>query len=97
MFEHYSYTENIDVRWVMFSCYAYFAALLLYSLSFGSTTWISETGFNIVGMLLWAIVFRMASRHRVMRMLAARTDASKDSNVIVENDIAESIIPEDNA
>lgn len=97
MFEHYSYTENIDVRWVMFSCYAYFAALLLYSFSFGSTTWISETGFNIVGMLLWAIVFRMASRHRVMRMLAARTDASKDSNVIVENDIAESIIPEDNA
>ena len=72
MFDHYSYTENIDVRWVLISCYIFFATLLLYSLSFDTTTWISETVFNIVGMLLWAIVFRMASRHRVLRMLVGR-------------------------
>ena len=72
MFDHCSYTENIDVRWVLISCYIYFATLLLYSLSFDTTTWISETVFNIVGMLLWAIVFRMASRHRVLRMLVGR-------------------------
>ena len=72
MFDHCSYTENIDVRWVLISCYIYFATLLLYSLSFDTTTWISETVFNIVGMLLWAIVFSMASRHRVLRMLVGR-------------------------
>lgn len=72
MFDHCSYTENIDVKWVLISCYIYFATLLLYSLSFDTTTWISETVFNIVGMLLWAIVFRMASRHRVLRMLVGR-------------------------
>ena len=72
MFDHCSYTENIDVRWVLISCYIFFATLLLYSLSFDTTTWISETVFNIVGMLLWAIVFRMASRHRVLRMLVGR-------------------------
>ena len=72
MFDHCSYTENIDVRWVLISCYIFFATLLLYSLSFDTTTWISETVFNIVGMLLWAIVFSMASRHRVLRMLVGR-------------------------
>ena len=85
MFDHCSYTENIDVRWVLISCYIYFATLLLYSLSFDTTTWISETVFNITGMLLWAIVFRMASRHRVLKMLVGRNFVLENRNEITKS------------
>ena len=38
MFETFSYTENIDVQWVLFSCYAYFLSHILYSIAFEFTT-----------------------------------------------------------
>ena len=102
MFDHCSYTENIDVRWVLISCYIYFATLLLYSLSFDTTTWISETVFNITGMLLWAIVFRMASRHRVLKMLVGRNFVLENRNEITKSpNMAEKTrqepIPEDHS
>ena len=78
MFNTYSYTENIDVLWVLFACYAYFVSHILYSIAFEFTTWISETVFNVIGMFLWSIVFKMASRHKVLRMLAARTWSNEE-------------------
>lgn len=78
MFNTYSYTENIDVLWVLFACYAYFATHMLYTIAFEFTTWISETVFNVIGMSLWSIVFKMASRHRVLRMLVGQTLSNND-------------------
>ena len=78
MFNTYSYTENIDVLWVLFACYAYFATHMLYSIAFEFTTWISEAVFNVIGMSLWSIVFKMASRHRVLRMLVGHTLSNND-------------------
>lgn len=72
LFDCYSYTENIDVRWVLGFCYAYFFSLLLYSFSFESTTWTSETLFNMTVMFLWTAVFNIARRHRRLRLLVAR-------------------------
>ena len=78
MFNTYSYTENIDVLWVLFACYAYFATHMLYTIAFELTTWIRETVFNVIGMSLWSIVFKMASRHRVLRMLVGQTLSNND-------------------
>lgn len=95
MFNTYSYTENIDVLWVLFACYAYFATHMLYSIAFEFTTWISETVFNVIGMLLWSIVFKMASRHRVLRMLVARTSSDNEPEDEAPKENKESIILED--
>lgn len=84
MFDNYSYTENVDVLWVLFSCYAYFGTHVLYSLAFKNTTWLSETIFNITGMILWAVVFRLAQRHRALKMFLGRTNATADG---MDNDM----------
>ena len=84
MFNTYSYTERIDVLWVLFACYAFFASHILYSIAFGFTTWISETVFNVTGMFLWWIVFKMASRHKVLRMLSGRTQPNDDNESILD-------------
>ena len=84
MFNTYSYTERIDVLWVLFACYAFFASHILYSIAFEFTTWISETVFNVTGMFLWWIVFKMASRHKVLRMLSGRTQPNDDNESILD-------------
>ena len=63
---------------MLFACYAYFATHMLYTIAFEFTTWISETVFNVIGMSLWSIVFKMASRHRVLRMLVGQTLSNND-------------------
>ena len=105
MFNTYSYTENIDVLWVLFACYAYFASHILYSIAFEFTTWISETVFNVTGMFLWLIVFKMASRHKVLRMIAVRTQPNEEPEEETDiyytsespNDDNESIILDENS
>ena len=84
MFNTYSYTERIDVLWVLFACYAFFASHILYSIAFEFTTWISETVFNVTGMFLWWIVFKMASRHKVLRMLSVMTQPNDDNESILD-------------
>lgn len=74
MFSTYSYTDNIDIKWVLIACYAFFTSHILYTLSFDSTTWLSETLFNVSNMILWFIIAKMARRHKVLRMLAARNE-----------------------
>ena len=88
MFETFSYTENIDVQWVLFSCYAYFLSHILYSIAFEFTTWISETVFNMIGMLLWLIVFKMACKHRILRMLFGKAPANDGTET--ETDVFDS-------
>lgn len=69
LYENYSYTENVDVVWVMLSCYASFGSFVLYELMFQNAVWLSDVIFNISGMVLWTIVFKFAQRHRVLKML----------------------------
>ena len=105
MFNTYSNTERIDVLWVLFSCYAFFASHILYSIAFEFTTWISETVFNVTGMFLWLIVFKMASRHKVLRMLSVRTQPNEEPGEETDiyytsespNDDNESIILDENS
>ena len=78
MFETFSNIEDVDVRWVLFSCYAYFGTHILYSLSFKSTTWLSETIFNITGMILWSVVFMLAQKHRVLKMFLTLKDDNEE-------------------
>lgn len=84
MYDNYSYTENIDVQWVLFSCYAYFGTHVLYSLSFRESTWISEIIFNLTGVILWSVIFVFARRHRVLKMFLARKDKAREGDAPTE-------------
>ena len=66
---HYSYVENLDVRWVVVSCLAFFSLLIIYNLAFHQTTWLSEALYNLFSLVLWTFLFVYAKRHRVLRWL----------------------------
>ena len=66
---HYSYVENLDVRWVVVSCLAFFSSLIIYDLAFDQTSWLSEALYNLYSLVLWTFLFVHAKRHRVLRWL----------------------------
>ena len=66
---YYSYVENLDVRWVVVSCLAFFSLLIIYNLAFHQTTWLSEALYNLFSLVLWTFLFVYAKRHRVLRWL----------------------------
>ena len=66
---HYSYVENLEVRWVVVSCLAFFSSLIIYDLAFDQTTWLSEALYNLFSLVLWTFLFVHAKRHRVLRWL----------------------------
>ena len=66
---HSSYVENLDVRWVVVSCLAFFSLLIIYNLAFHQTTWLSEALYNLFSLVLWTFLFVYAKRHRVLRWL----------------------------
>ena len=66
---HYSYVENLDVRWVVVSCLAFFSSLIIYDLAFDQTSWLSEALYNLYSLVLWTFLFVYAKRHRVLRWL----------------------------
>lgn len=81
LYENYSYTENVDVVWVMLSCYAYFGSFVLYELMFQNAVWLSDVIFNISGMVLWTIVFKFAQRHRVLKMFFLNNGSPADDTM----------------
>ncbi len=81
LYENYSYTENVDVVWVILSCYAYFGSFVLYELMFHNAVWLSEVIFNISGMVLWTIVFKFAQRHRVLKMFFLNNGSPADDTM----------------
>ena len=81
LYENYSYTENVDVVWVMLSCYAYFGSFVLYELMFQNAVWLSDVIFNISGMVLWTIVFKFAQRHRVLKMFFLNNGSPADGTM----------------
>lgn len=86
---NYSYTENIDVKWVTVSCVVYFFALFFYSIAFDETTWLSESLYNVFSILLWTFLFVFARRHRVMRHIMPKektVEASEDVKEEIEDE-----------
>ena len=66
---HYSYVENLDVRWVVVSCLAFFSSLIIYDLAFDQTSWLSEALYNLYSLVLWTFLFVYAKRHKALRWL----------------------------
>ena len=98
---HYSYVENLDVRWVVVSCLAFFSSLIIYDLAFDQTTWLSEALYNLFSLVLWTFLFVYAKRHRVLRWLQSkrtkesRSAATETRHVLEERrDSTEPISPE---
>ena len=63
---NYSYTENIDVQWVVLCASCYFVLCLSYVVAFSDPTWAGECLFCLINMAIWGVVNLYARRHRVL-------------------------------
>ena len=63
---NYSYTEDIDVQWVVLCASGYFVLCLSYFVAFSEPTWAGECLFCLINMVIWGAVNLYARRHRVL-------------------------------
>lgn len=63
---NYSYTENIDVQWVVLCAGGYFVLCVAYLAAFSEPTWAGECLFYLISMAIWGVVNLYARRHRVL-------------------------------
>ncbi len=63
---NYSYTEDIDVQWVVLCASSYFVLCLSYFVAFSEPSWAGECLFCLINMVIWGAVNLYARRHRVL-------------------------------
>ena len=63
---NYSYTEDIDVQWVVLCASGYFVLCLSYFVAFSEPSWAGECLFCLINMAIWGAVNLYARRHRVL-------------------------------
>ena len=63
---NYSYTEDIDVQWVVLCAGGYFVLCVAYLAAFSEPTWAGECLFYLISMAIWGAVNLYARRHRVL-------------------------------
>lgn len=63
---NYSYTEDIDVQWVVLCAGGYFVLCVAYLAAFSDPTWAGECLFCLINMVIWGVVNLYARRHRVL-------------------------------
>ena len=63
---NYSYTEDIDVQWVVLCAGGYFVLCVAYLAAFSDPSWAGECLFCLINMVIWGVVNLYARRHRVM-------------------------------
>lgn len=63
---NYSYTENIDVQWVVLCAGGYFVLCVAYLAAFSEPTWAGECLFYLINMAIWGAANLYARRHRVL-------------------------------
>ncbi|MGM9699784.1 MAG: helix-turn-helix domain-containing protein [Prevotella sp.] len=63
---NYSYTLNINVRWVGSCATAYFSWFVVYVLCFNDTTWASEVFFDVFSISIWYVLVYFTDRHRIV-------------------------------
>lgn len=63
---NYSYTEDIDVQWVVLCASGYFVLCLSYFVAFSEPSWAGECLFCLINMVIWGAVNLYARRHRVL-------------------------------
>ncbi|MDD6773127.1 MAG: helix-turn-helix domain-containing protein [Bacteroidales bacterium] len=64
--EHYSYSDNIDVRWVVVSCIAYSIMVFAYSVFFKETTWLSEVLYCTSTIVVCSYMILSALGHKII-------------------------------
>lgn len=73
--QHLSYSQGVDVTWVLICCLIFFVEQLLYSFAFYDTTWTGEAVYDVVLMLMWTFMYK-SSRHLAPLRAFARAEAA---------------------
>lgn len=63
---NYSYTQNINVRWVGGCVIAYLSWFVVYYLCFHVTTWASEVFFDLFSIGIWYVLVFFTKHHRIV-------------------------------
>lgn len=81
--KNYSYTENLDVKWMRNLSIIFLLLFLGYIFAFGNTTWLGEAIYNSVSLVLWLFLFSFVKRHRVLDDMVEKeqeTDTADDTD-----------------
>ena len=95
---NYSYTENLDVKWVTLSCIVYFVSLIVYLVAFEETTWFSEAMYNVFSLLLWTFLTLFARRHKVIQFIMKKENQTTiiPTQTEVVSEVQEAVQPVSN-
>ena len=64
--DHYSYSDNISVRWVVISCLIYFVSVFIYAMAFSVSTWQSEVLYCVLTITVCSYMIYSALHHKVI-------------------------------
>lgn len=84
---NYSYTEDIDVQWVVLCAGGYFVLCVAYLAAFSEPTWAGECLFYLISMAIWGVVNLYARRHRVLILHPSGGDTLLPSGLEVSVDM----------
>lgn len=63
---HYSYRENLSVRWAVNAGILYILTVVLYVIAFTNATWLNEILFCLFSIIIWGYMFVSARSHVVL-------------------------------
>ena len=66
MHNHYSYSDNISLRWVVISCLIYFVSVFIYAMAFSVSTWQSEVLYCVLTITVCSYIIYSALHHKVI-------------------------------
>ena len=69
MHNHYSYSDNISLRWVVISCLIYFVSVFIYAMAFSVSTWQSEVLYCVLTITVCSYIIYSALRLLLIEMV----------------------------
>lgn len=85
--ENYSYTQDINVSWVVSSAFCYFLWFFVYVFCFCNTTWLSEVVFDVFSIIIWMVLCLVCRRHKVV-VNVGHAEVTADVSNAVEAEVA---------
>ena len=64
--DNFSYKENMGVRWAVVTGSALFLQLVVFAFAFNPATWLGESLFIVLSLVIWSILFHFVKRQRTV-------------------------------
>lgn len=64
--QNYSYTESINVKWILGGASAVFICMTIYMFAFSEETWLGNAVYYLISVVAWAYLYFSAISHQVL-------------------------------